>query len=131
MTTKSCRNVLPAGGSGIIVLRITSFRIFRLDPGHAARFREATPDSLKRELKRRRYIEAGTVEAESPYEAWKVLQAADDSALAVGDVLQTGSENPLLCTYWGFDTATWDTPEEGTVEPPSSAESNSACQPSM
>lgn len=110
---------------------MTSFRIFRLEPDHAARFREATPDSLKRELKRRRYIEAGTVEADSPYEAWQLLQSAEDRALAVGDVLQFGNEEPLLCTYWGFDAATWDAPEEGAAEAPSSAESNSACQPSM
>ena len=91
---------------------MTTFRVFRLDPEHARRFREAAPVASTHALKWGRYLESGTVEADSPYEAWKLLQSSEDGGLAVGDVLQAGEESPLLCTYWGFEPAAWDTPAE-------------------
>ena len=93
-----------------------TFRVLRLDPEHARRFREAAPVASTHALKLGRYLESGTVEADSPYEAWKLLRSSEDGDLAVGDVLQAGEEPPLLCTYWGFEPAVWDTPSGASSE---------------
>ncbi len=106
---------------------MSTYRIFRLNAEHAAHFRTAAPGALKPVLKRGRYVETGAIDADGPYEAWKLLQDDEGGALGVGDALQCGSEPPLLCTYWGFDPTNWDTPEEGTEAQFSAEQVENAC----
>jgi hypothetical protein len=90
------------------------YRIFRLHDAQVEGFRERAPKPGRPEVHLRHYEPAGTVEAASPYEAWKLLSEGADGGegvrpLGVGDVLQENGEAapPLLCNWWGFDEASW------------------------
>ena len=78
-----------------------TYRIFRLSAEHAARFREKAPGAGKVRLRRGRYAESGAIEADSPYDAWKLLQADEQGALSIGDVLQLDEEPPAAVRLLG------------------------------
>lgn len=91
------------------------YRIHRLNDSHAEAFRAAPPREAPRELRPNRYEETGEIEAAGPYQAWKALQDASEEGserdpLRVGDVLAPEHGPALLCTYWGFEEASWKEP---------------------
>ncbi len=92
------------------------YRIFQLKGEHVQAFQEKAPKAGKLSLRDSRYEEVGNIEADGPYEAWKLLQEGDlpegVRQLGVGDVLQIAEEAPLICTWWGFDSAQWMSAEQ-------------------
>jgi hypothetical protein len=95
---------------------MTRYRIFQLRQDYVQGFQEKAPKPGKMTLRDSRYEEIGAVEADSPYDAWKVLQEENRPAnvrqLAVGDVLQVDDEAPLVCAWWGFEPAQWMSAEQ-------------------
>jgi len=73
-------------------------------------FRSAPHTSGETAVKLKDYVEGGTVEAESTYEAWELIRATEDP-LAVGDVLESELGGIKICKYIGFDDAKWILPE--------------------
>ena len=92
------------------------FRIFQLRQEYVQAFQEKAPKPGKMTLRDSRYDETGAIEADSPYEAWKLLQEENrpDNVrqLTVGDVLQIDDEPPMVCAWWGFETAQWMSAEQ-------------------
>ncbi len=107
------------------------FRVLYLREDLSRRFRELGPASVKKQLKRKDYEQVAELEAANVYAAWRALQDGGDPAPAlprpfsVGDVLERDGEKPQLCTFGGFEEASWWTPPppepqpaaEGTVPP--------------
>lgn len=87
------------------------YRIFQLRRDYVQGFQEKAPKPGKMTLRDSRYEEKGAVEADSPYNAWKLLQEENRPhgvrQLGVGDVLQIDEESPLVCVWWGFEAAQW------------------------
>lgn len=73
-------------------------------------FRAAPHTSGETAVKLKDYVEGGTVEAESTYEAWELMRATEDP-LAVGDILESELGGIKICKYIGFDDAKWILPE--------------------
>jgi hypothetical protein len=87
-----------------------SYRIFRLRDSQRAQFRQLPHVSGSARLKLKDYVEAGTLEAATPYAAWK--QSLDGEApLAVGDALVEESGQLLVMKFVGFEPAEWVVPE--------------------
>jgi hypothetical protein len=95
------------------------YRIFQLKSDYVQAFQDKAPKPGKPTLRDSRYEETGGIEADSPYDAWKSLQEEDlpqgVRRLGVGDVLQIEDESPLICTWWGFDSAQWMSAEQEAV----------------
>ena len=92
------------------------YRIFQLRQDYVGGFQEKAPKSGKMTLRDSRYDETGLIEADSPYDAWKLLQEENRPGgvrrLGVGDVLQIDDQPPLVCVWWGFETAQWMSAEQ-------------------
>lgn len=90
---------------------MASYRIFQLREDCVQAFQDRGPKAGTISLRDSRYDEVGVVNADTPYGAWLMLRqesrAEGVRELGVGDVLQTGEEAPLVCTWWGFDQAEW------------------------
>lgn len=98
-----------------------AYRILLLEETRVEDFRTRAPRPGALILKPQHYEEAGSIEAEHPYDAWKRLQAEEPESaairrpLGVGDVLVDSDDRPMLLNYWGFDSAAWlehDAPHE-------------------
>jgi hypothetical protein len=88
------------------------YRVFYLKDSEIERFREMAPKAEPYHLKPRCYEESGHIEASNVYAAWQVLQEAGGEggpgrSMGVGDALQAETEAPQVCTFWGFEPATW------------------------
>jgi hypothetical protein len=96
------------------------YRIFQLRPEYVLAFQEKAPKPGKMSLRDGRYEETGAIDADSAYEAWKLLQDENRPEnvrrLAVGDVLQIDDEDPMVCAWWGFETAQWMSAEQEAIE---------------
>jgi hypothetical protein len=82
------------------------YRIFRLKENLRQQFRWAPHVSGVTTVKPKDYEESVTVEAESPYAAWELLQNTDEK-LSVGDILSTESGELRVLKYIGFEPALW------------------------
>lgn len=98
------------------------YKIFQLAEPQVERFRTAAPRPGPVALRLRHYQEAGEIQADGPYEAWKRLQGeaarqvGAERPLGVGDVLAEDDGPVLVCNYWGFDEATWADAEPALAE---------------
>jgi len=92
------------------------YRIFQLRPEYVQAFQNKALKPGKMTLRDGRYEEAGAVEADSSYDAWKLLQEENRPQgvrqLMVGDVLQIDDESPMVCAWWGFELAQWMSAEQ-------------------
>lgn len=73
-------------------------------------FRAAPHTSGETAVKLKDYVEAGSVSAESTYEAWESLRTTDQP-LEVGDILESEVGGIKICKYIGFEDAKWIVPE--------------------
>ena len=96
------------------------YRIFQLRPDYVQAFQEKALKPGQMALRDSRFEEKGAVEADSLYDAWKLLRDENRPdgvrQLAVGDVLQIDDENPMVCTWWGFEPAAWMSSDQTTIE---------------
>lgn len=97
-----------------------SYRIFQLRKDFVQPFQDKAPKAGCLTLRDSRYDEVGVITADSPYEAWLMLRQESRTdgvrELGVGDALQTGDEAPLICAWWGFESAEWmSAAQEGAI----------------
>jgi len=90
------------------------YRIHRLKENQREQFRWAPHTSGEAKVKRKDYIEDGTIEAATPYAAWSELRGTE-KALQVGDLLETEEGALFLCKYVGFENACWHVSEPSNV----------------
>ena len=95
------------------------YRVFYLRDSQVQRFRNAPPKEKPYHLRIKDYEQGDSVEAPTPYVAWKRLQKEDlESGRArgfgVGDSLETEESVLFVLNFWGFDEARWRAPEEST-----------------
>ena len=86
------------------------FRIHRMKDTPRQQFRWAPHTCGVSSLKPRDYDAAGDVSALSYYDAWMGLRGSE-SALDVGDVLESETGELRICKYVGFEEARWVLPE--------------------
>ncbi len=92
------------------------YRILYLKDAYITSRRESAPKPKGTLLKPLHYEEQGEMEAESPYDVWKRLQAEEAEQrgirnMGVGDAIETESGDVLICNFWGFDRAQWHSVE--------------------
>ena len=88
----------------------SSYQVLQLVDSQVEKFRTRKPAGASLVLARQHYEEAGQVEASGPYEAWALLRNGDvelPREFGVGDVLETEDSAPLVCNYWGIESANW------------------------
>lgn len=90
-----------------------SYRIYKLRESQRTSFRWAPHTSGVTGVKPKDYELSGEAEADSPYAAWFRLQGSE-SALEVGDLLETPQGGLFICKYVGFEEARWVLPEVTT-----------------
>ena len=90
--------------------RMPVFRIYRMKDTPRQQFRWAPHTCGVSSLKPRDYDAAGDVSALSCYDAWMGLRGSE-SALDVGDVLESETGELRICKYVGFEEARWVLPE--------------------
>ncbi len=73
-------------------------------------FRAAPHTSGETAVKLKDYVESGSVEADSTYEAWESLRSTSEP-LEVGDILESELGGIKICKYIGFEDAKWVIPE--------------------
>ena len=92
------------------------YRIFQLRPDYVQGFQEKAPKPGKMTLRDSRYEETGAIEADTPYDACNTLhennRPENVRQLSVGDVLQIDEEPPMVCAWWGFESAQWMSAEQ-------------------
>lgn len=104
------------------------YRIHRLKENLRQQFRWQPHLSGITAAKPKDYDEAFTVEAETPYAAWRLLHDTKDG-LQVGDLLATEGGELRILKYIGFEEARWVIPEQklpgsmtsAGTEPPAAA----------
>jgi hypothetical protein len=96
------------------------YRIFRMKDQARLSFRSAPHTSGETAVKLKDYLEAGSIEADSPYAAWESLRASE-RPLEVGDILENELGGIQICKYIGFDAAKWIIPEGKTGPEPVAA----------
>lgn len=82
------------------------FRIHRMRESARQQFRWAPHASGVTVLKPRDFENTGEIEAGHHYDAWTQLRGSE-SALEVGDVLESESGDLRICKYVGFEEAKW------------------------
>jgi hypothetical protein len=95
------------------------YRIFRLKDSVRQQFRWAPHTIGVTTVKPKDYEQIHAVEASGPYAVWMQLKDSE-SALQVGDILQSDSGELRIYKYVGFEEAQWQVPEvkpavEGTA----------------
>ena len=73
-------------------------------------FRAAPHTSGETAVKLKDYVESGSVDADSTYEAWESLRSTNQP-LEVGDILESELGGIKICKYIGFEDAKWVLPE--------------------
>jgi|SRR5271157_2130643 len=89
---------------------MTVYQIHRLRESARQQFRWAPHIAGVTIVKPKDYAASVTVEAESPYAAWLAIRDTD-SALQIGDVLETPTAELRIFKYIGFEEARWFVPE--------------------
>ncbi len=92
--------------------RMPLYRILYLLPEYAANFREKHPRNPPYLLRESHYEEGLAVEAQTPYELWQNMRQQPETeesprALDVGDAVLKEDGKLLVCNFWGFDPAEW------------------------
>jgi hypothetical protein len=87
-----------------------TYRIFRMKEQSRLSFRAAPHTSGETAVKLKDYLESGSVEADSTYEAWESLRSTSEP-LEVGDILESELGGIKICKYIGFEDAKWVVPE--------------------
>ena len=98
------------------------YRVLRLLPEHALKFREKPPRDPPYLLRESHYEAGVEVEAQTPYELWNKLQEQRETedpprAMGVGDAVCADGGELLLCNFWGFDPAAWRQAAQGEETP--------------
>jgi hypothetical protein len=109
---------------------MAKYRAFYLKDDLSRRFRELPAASAKNQIRARDYPVTAEVEADDEYGAWSLLQAFGsgqpgapaERAFGVGDALEAEGGSLLLCTFGGFEAASWWVPEPGPEAAASAAE---------
>ena len=91
------------------------YRIYRLKENLRQQFRWQPHLSGITAARPKDYDEAFTVEAETPYAAWRLLHGTADE-LKVGDMLTAEDGELRILKYIGFEEARWVIPE--SMPPP-------------
>lgn len=73
-------------------------------------FRAAPHTSGETAVKLKDYLESGSIDADSTYEAWESLRSTEHP-LEVGDILESELGGIKICKYIGFEDAKWVVPE--------------------
>ena len=89
---------------------MATYRIFRMKEHVRQHFRWAPHTSGVMNAKPRDFEEMGTIEASSPYAAWKSLRETD-RPLEVGDLIEAGDLTLRVYKYVGMEEAQWVLPE--------------------
>jgi hypothetical protein len=87
-----------------------NYRIHRMKDSPRQQFRFAPHVSGVAHVRPKDYQDAGQIEANNEYEAWRLLRDSEQP-LAVGDVLETEAGELRICKYVGFEAAQWVLPE--------------------
>ena len=100
------------------------YRIYYLKESQRVHFRNGPPAPGPVKLKMKDYAPAETMEAETPYAAWKQSREPEGEAppIQVGDALEADTGALLVCKFVGFEPAEWFVPEP----PPAAAASEPA-----
>ena len=83
-----------------------SYLIYRLKGSASEQFRWAPHVCGRTQVKRKDYEEGARLDAATEYVAWRQLRD-EKTPLRVGDVLESGEGQLLICKYVGFDPAEW------------------------
>lgn len=86
-----------------------SYLIHRLKDSASEHFRWAPHVCGRTPVKPKDYEAGAGLEAASEYVAWRMLRDAG-TPLRVGDLLEEGGGQLLICKYVGFDPAEWQLP---------------------
>jgi hypothetical protein len=86
------------------------YKVFRLKDHLRQQFRWAPHLSGVMAVKPKDYEEGFTVEAETPYAAWRSLRGSERELL-IGDLLDCGEPELRILKYIGFEQARWVIPE--------------------
>ncbi len=102
-----------------------AFRIHRIKESAFQHFRWAPHAAGAAQVKPREYEPAGEVEAADVYAAWSALKGSE-TALRIGDLLESVDGRLYICKYVGIEEAHWVVPEpkaipEGPTPPPEEA----------
>ncbi|MBI3666454.1 MAG: hypothetical protein HY236_09575 [Acidobacteria bacterium] len=98
---------------------MSRYRIHYLKESQRSHVRNAPPVPGPVRLKMKDYQPGGTIEAATPYAAWKQLrkQEGETCPIQVGDALETDTGALLVCRYVGFEPAEWFVPEPPPAAP--------------
>lgn len=99
-----------------------AFRIHRIRESAFQHFRWAPHAAGAAQVRPRDYEAGAEVEAADVYAAWTALKGSE-TALRIGDLLESVDGRLYICKYVGIEEAHWVVPEpkagpEGTVRPP-------------
>lgn len=99
-----------------------AFRIHRIKESAFQHFRWAPHAAGAAQVKPRDYAPDGEIEATDVYAAWSSLKGGE-TALRIGDLLESVDGRLHICKYVGIEEAHWVVPEpkagpEGPVAPP-------------
>jgi hypothetical protein len=89
------------------------YRIHRLKDQQRQHFRWAPHSCGAASIKPKDYVEAGAIEAATPYAAWFQLRQSSQP-LEVGDLLESADGELRIYKYVGFEEARWLLPEVKT-----------------
>lgn len=109
------------------------YRIYRMKAGPREAFRWAAHIGGLATAKMKDYDPSGEIEAETPYAAWKLLNA-EATPIRPGDLLELVTSEGVardlkIAKYIGFEPAQWYVPEPKTELVVSSAPSAAGAEP--
>jgi hypothetical protein len=90
------------------------YKIYHMRDSLRQQFRWAPHVSGNAAVKPKDYEQAGVVEAQNEYDAWRQLRELGQP-LDVGDLLETDGGHLRICKYVGFEPAQWVLPEPAPV----------------
>src|SRR5581483_3446145 len=97
-----------------------AYKVHRLREAARQQFRWAPHTSGVTTVKAKDYEPDVEVEGESPYAVWVTLRDSD-TALQIGDILETAGGELRIFKYIGFEEAHWFVPEPVPVQAAASA----------
>ncbi|HLK46506.1 MAG TPA: hypothetical protein VKT49_00145 [Bryobacteraceae bacterium] len=93
-----------------------AYQVYRLKEALRAPFRSAPHTSGVTTLKPKDYEKTDVMDAPTPYAAW-LARRESESALLVGDALETAEGALWVYKYIGFEEARWYVPEPSAPAP--------------
>jgi hypothetical protein len=100
---------------------MATYRIFRMKEHVRQHFRWAPHTSGVMNAKLRDFEESGSIDASSPYAAWKSLRETD-RPLEVGDLIEAEDLTLRVYKYVGMEEAKWILPEVKPLLPTEAAQ---------